>query len=259
MTVSASRPLAGRVALVTGAGSGIGAATAVRLARAGASVVLAVHSDGSNDDVLAQLEEHRVLATAITVDVADEDDVARLFVAAAEQVGPVDICVSNAGVQVQVPFLDLTFDDWRQQMSVDLDATFLVGQAAARQMAGRRGGVIVNVTSVHEHQTFPGYSAYCAAKAGSSMLTRCMARELAPEGIRVVAVAPGAISSGGNADLDDDPDARARSEAGIPAHRLGRPEEVAELIAYLVSPEAAYITGTTVVIDGGFEQQTSVS
>lgn len=249
--------LADRVALVTGAASGIGAATVVRLARAGADVAVNVNVGEDGDEVLARVREHGVDAMVVEADVSVEIDVERMFEEVADRLGRVTVCVSNAGEQREASFLDTTFESWRSQMAVNLDATFLVGRAAARQMAGHGGGTIINVTSVHEHITFPGYAPYCAAKAGAGMLTKVMARELAAEGIRVVAVAPGAIASGGNA--DPDPDERARSEAGIPAHRLGRPEEVAELIAYLASPEAAYITGTTVVIDGALEQQTSTS
>lgn len=249
--------LVGRVALVTGAATGIGAATVVRLAGGGAAVAINVNVGESGDDVLARVREHGVDAMVVEADVSVEGDVERMFEEVADRLGRVTICVSNAGVQQEATFLDTSFESWRSQIAVNLDATFLVGRAAARGMVGHGGGTIINVTSVHEHITFPGYAPYCAAKAGAGMLTKVMARELAGDGIRVVAVAPGAIASGGNA--DEDPDERARSESGIPAHRLGRPEEVAELIAYLASPEAAYITGTTVVIDGALEQQTSTA
>lgn len=257
--MSGERPLAGQVALVTGAGSGIGAATAARLARAGADVAVNVHRDGSGDATVRAVEEHGVRAVQVTADVSDEEEVEALFHAVEAGLGRVTVCVSNAGVQEQAPFLELGLESWRRQLAVNLDGPFLVGRAAARRMAGHGGGTIINVTSVHEHTTFPGYAAYCAAKAGTGMLTRCMARELADEGIRVLAVAPGAITAGDNADAADDDDARRRAEAGIPAGRLGRPEEVADLIAYLASPAAAYVSGTTVVIDGALEQETSTS
>lgn len=257
--MTGERPLAGRVALVTGAASGIGAATAARLARAGADVAVNVHEEGSGASALAAIGEHGVRALEVTADVSDEDDVTAMFAAVEKDLGRVTVCVSNAGIQEQAPFLEVELDSWRRQMAVNLDATFLVGRTAARAMAGHGGGTIINVTSVHEHTTFPGYAAYCAAKAGAGMLTRAMARELASEGIRVVAVAPGAVESGDNADAEDDPEKLRRSLEGIPAGRLARPEEVADLIAYLASPEAAYITGTTVVIDGALEQETSTS
>lgn len=174
---------------------------------------------GTGAETLRAIEEVGSTAVEIEADVSDEADVERLFAEGQAACGPVSVCVSNAGMQEQRPFLDLSLEDWRSHLGVNLDATFLVGRAAARAMA----------------------------------------RELAPEGIRVVAVASGAITSGGNQDAESDPHELETSEAGIPSHRLGRPEEVAELIAYLVSPEAAYITGTTVVIDGALEQQVSSS
>ncbi|CAN5739732.1 SDR family oxidoreductase [soil metagenome] len=257
--MSGDRSLAGQIALVTGAGSGIGAATAARLARSGADVAVNVHRDGSGAETVQAVEEHGVRALEVTADVGDEQDVARLFRTVEEQLGPISICISNAGAQEESPFLDIELDSWRRQLSVNLDGPFLVGRAAARSMVGRGGGTIINVTSVHEHTTFPGYAAYCTAKAGAGMLTRAMARELAKEGIRVLAVAPGAVASGDNEDADEDPEQLRRTLAGIPAGRLARPEEVADLIAYLASPAAAYVTGTTVVIDGGLQQEVSTS
>ncbi len=245
-------PLSGQIALVTGASSGIGAATAARLARAGADVAINVHPSDDGDDVAERVREHGRRVVVIPADVGDEDEVGRMFGRIADELGPLGICVSNAGIQQAAPFVDTSFDSWRQQLAVNLDATFLVGRAAARAMAGRGGGVIINVTSVHEHTTFPDHAPYCAAKAGAGMLTRCMARELASEGIRVLAVAPGAILSGANEDSDGE-----GSQSGIPAGRLGRPEEVAELICFLATPAAVYVSGTSIVIDGALEQEVS--
>jgi glucose 1-dehydrogenase len=257
--MTAERPLAGQIALVTGASSGIGAATAARLARAGADVAVNIRKEGSGDATVAAVAEHGVRALPVVADVTDEGAVTAMFATVEEELGRVTVCVNNAGVQEEAPFLELELDSWQRQLAVNLDGPFLVGRSAARSMAGRGGGTIINVTSVHEHTTFPRYAAYCAAKAGAGMLTKAMARELAPEGIRVVAVAPGAVESGDNAEVDDDPERLRRAIAGIPAGRLARPEEVADLIAYLASPRAAYITGTTVVIDGALELETSTS
>ena len=160
-------------------------------------------------------------------------------------------------MQEETPFLELDLDTWRTQLAVDLDGAFLMASAACRRMADRGTGVVVNVTSVHEHQPRPGFAAYCAAKAGLGMLTKVMARELAEYGIRAVDVAPGAVETPIQGERSDEE--RAEQEAGIPAGRLGTPEEVAALIAWLVSPEAAYVSGTTVVIDGALEQQVSLS
>ncbi|QXC62198.1 SDR family NAD(P)-dependent oxidoreductase [Aquihabitans sp. G128] len=156
MIESEARPLAGRVALVTGAGSGIGAATAIRLARAGADVAVNVHRPGSGDATVRAVEEQGRRAIQVVADVGEEADVAALFRTVEAELGRVSVCVSNAGTQEQAPFLELELASWRRQLSVNLDATFLVGRAAARSMVGHGGGTIVNVTSVHEHTTFPG-------------------------------------------------------------------------------------------------------
>ena len=253
----ASGRLDGLVALVTGAGRGIGAAVAVRLARDGAAVGVNVRSREKADETLAAIAGFGGRAVALVGDVAEEDDVRRIVAECVEHFGGLSVAVNNAGTQEESPFLELELSAWRRQMAVDLDGVFLVGREAARHMAGHGGGVIVNVTSVHEHTTFPGFTAYCAAKAGAGMLTRNMARELAPHGIRVVAVAPGAVTTGDNAELLDDPEEREKALAGIPAGRMAEPAEIAALVSFLASPEAAYITGTSVVIDGGLELQVS--
>ncbi len=176
-----------------------------------------------------------------------------------DDLGRLTIAVNNAGMQKETPFLELEASSWRAQLSVDLDGAFLVAQAAARQMAGRGGGVIVNVTSVHEHQPRPGFAAYCSAKAGLGMLTKVMARELAPYGIRVVSVAPGAIDTGdAGRDRVRRPSASSSSTASR-RDRLARPEEVAGLVAWLVSPEAGYVSGASYVLDGALMTQVSLA
>ncbi len=249
--------LDGQVALVTGAGSGIGAEVAIRLARDGAAV-------GVNglraDKVTATLD--RIVAgggraLAVIGDVSKSDDVARVVRETDEQLGGLHILVNNAGLQQQTPFLELDLDTWRAQLSVDLDGAFLMASAACRLMAPRGGGVVVNVTSVHEHQPRPGFAAYCTAKAGLGMLTKVMARELAEYGIRAVAVAPGAIETPIQGEQSEQLQQQQRD--GIPAGRLGTAGEVAALVAYLVSPAAAYVSGTTVVIDGALETQVSLA
>ena len=144
-----------------------------------------------------------------------------------------------------------------RSLSVDLDGAFLMASAACRLMAPRDGGIVVNVTSVHEHQPRPGFAAYCTAKAGLGMLTKVMARELAEYGIRAVAVAPGAIETPIQGEQSEQEQRQQRD--GIPAGRLGTAGEVAALVAYLVSPAAAYVSGTTVVIDGALETQVSLA
>lgn len=249
--------LDGQVALVTGAGSGIGAEVAVRLARDGAAVGV---NGRSADEVASTLD--RIVAgggraIAAIGDVSKPDDVARVVRETDEHLGGLHILVNNAGLQQQTPFLQLDLDTWRSQLSVDLDGAFLMASAACRLMALRGGGVVVNVTSVHEHQPRPGFAAYCTAKAGLGMLTKVMARELAEYGIRAIAVAPGAIETPIQGEQSEQEQQQQRD--GIPAGRLGTAGEVAALVAYLVSPAAAYVSGTTVVIDGALETQVSLA
>ena len=252
-----ARALDGLVALVTGAGSGIGAEVAARLARDGAAVGVNGLSDGEVADTLERITAGGGRAVAAVGDVSDPGDAARMVREVDEQLGGMHVLVNNAGLQEETPFLELDLDTWRKQLSVDLDGAFLMASEACKVMTPRGSGVIINVTSVHEHQPRPGYAAYCAAKAGLGMLTKVIARELADRGIRAVAVAPGAIETPIQGERSEE-EVR-EQEAGIPAGRLGTPSEVAALVSYLASPAAAYISGTTIVIDGALEQQVSLS
>ncbi len=250
-------PLDGLVALVTGAGSGIGAEVAARLAQDGAAVGVNGLTPDEVGDTLKRITDGGGRAVALVGDVSDPDDAARLVRECDEQLGGLHVLVNNAGLQEQTPFLELDLDTWRKQLSVDLDGAFLMASEACKVMAPRGSGVVLNVTSVHEHQPRPGYAAYCAAKAGLGMLTKVIARELADRGIRAVAVAPGAIETPIQGERTA---AEVREqEEGIPAGRLGTPAEVAGLISWLVSPAAAYVSGTTIVMDGALEQQVSLS
>ncbi len=249
--------LEGQVALVTGAGGGIGAEIAVRLGREGAAIAVNGRSVEEVQAIVDRIVASGGRAIAVVGDVSQPDDVSRLVGETDQQLGALNILVNNAGVQVETPFLDLDLDTWRAQLAVDLGGAFLMASAACRLMASRGGGIVINVTSVHEHQPRPGYAAYCTAKAGLGMLTKVMARELAPYGIRAVAVAPGAVETPIQGDQTDQQQRQQRD--GIPAGRVGTVGEVAALVAYLVSPAAAYISGTTIVIDGALETQVSLS
>jgi NAD(P)-dependent dehydrogenase (short-subunit alcohol dehydrogenase family) len=252
-----TQPLEGLVALVTGAGSGIGAAVATRLARDGAAVGVNGLTDDEVADTVAQIRGAGGRALAVVGDVSQAPDAERMVREVEEQLGGLDVLVNNAGLQEQTPFLELDLDTWRKQLSVDLDGAFLMAGQACRVMARRGGGVVVNVTSVHEHQPRPVYAAYCAAKAGLGMLTKVIARELADRGIRAVAVAPGAIETPIQGERSEQQ--VREQEEGIPAGRLGTAAEIAALISFLASPAAAYVSGTTVVADGALEQQVSLS
>jgi glucose 1-dehydrogenase len=244
--------LDGKVALVTGAGTGIGRAIAVRLASDGASVGVNVRDAGEAKDTLHEVEAAGGTAVALVGDVSVEDDVRRVVAECVDRLGGLDVAVNNAGVQEASPFLDTTLESWQRQLDVDLTGVFLVSREAARQMAARGGGVVVNISSVHEHRPWPNAAAYCAAKAGVGMLTACMGRELARYGVRAVSVAPGAIATEANLERHCGMSSDEIREQ-VPAGRMGRPEEVAALVAWLASDEAAYVTATTVTMDGGFE------
>jgi glucose 1-dehydrogenase len=253
----ANKQLAGKVALVTGASSGIGKAIAIEMGRRGASVV--VNYIGSPDAaaaVVKLIEQDDGSALAIQADVSKQSEVSSMVDQAVSKLGRLDVLVNNAGIEKETPFLEKSEEEWDRVISVDLKGIFLCTQMAARQMVKSGGGTIINISSVHEDLPFPGYAAYCAAKGGVRMLCRNLALELAKHHINVVNVAPGAINTPINARTMADPEKRLALEREIPLGRVGEPSEVAELVCYLASNAASYITGTTVVIDGGLMHQT---
>ena len=245
-------PLAGRRALVTGAASGIGRATARRLAADGAAVVIDHLGDAEAAGVLvAEIERDGGRALAVEADVSDEAQVDAMFARALEELGPVDVLVNNAGREKPFALLDMPLEEWNAVLALNLTGPFLCARALARGLAPGAGGVIVNVSSVHELIPWPMFSHYCASKGGLKLFAQTIARELAPRGIRVVNVAPGAILTPINQQLADDSDKRRAIEAEIPMGRLGQPEEVAAAIAWLAGPDARYITGSSLFVDGG--------
>lgn len=249
-----TRPLEGRRALVTGASSGIGAATAARLATDGAAVVIGyVGSDEAADALVAQIVSAGGTAVAHRGDVTVEEEVAGLFAAAAESLGgPVDLLVNNAGVESPHRLVEMPLAEWRRVIDVNLTGPFLCSRAACRALiAAGRPGVIVNVTSVHEVIPWEAYSHYCASKAGLKLFGQTIAKELAPHGIRVVSVAPGAIATPINAAVLADAGRRSSVESEIPWGRFGRAEEVAAAVAWVAGPGAEYVTGSTLFVDGG--------
>ncbi|MBW3610735.1 MAG: SDR family oxidoreductase [Actinobacteria bacterium] len=240
-----------RVAIVTGSDSGIGRATAVALAEGGCDVGITWHSDEDGaQETAAEVRAKGRRGEVRRVDLGDPAAGARLVDELSETLGGLDVLVNNAGTLSSSPFLELTLDEWRHVLGVDLDGAFACAQAGARRMvAAGRGGRIVNVTSVHEHVPLPGSAAYCAAKGGLGLLTKVMALELAPHGITVNAVAPGEVATPMTGMDDVDPTTVDR--AGIPAGRPGSAREIAAVVAFLASPAASYVTGSSVVADGG--------
>jgi glucose 1-dehydrogenase len=249
--------LEGRRAIITGASSGIGRATAVRLAREGASVAVNYFSDHESADaeaVVVKCETNPgVKAIAVKADVGSEDDVVRMVEQTKAAFGGIDILVNNAGVENQVPTLDMPLKDWDRVLRTNLTGAFLCLRECGKVMRDGGGGVIVNMSSVHEFIPWPGFAHYCASKGGIKLLMQTAARELAEArtNIRVVNIAPGAIATPINSFVLDDPTARHSVEGEIPIGRFGQPEEVAAAVAWVCSDQASYVTGTTLVVDGG--------
>jgi glucose 1-dehydrogenase len=235
-----------RVALVTGANTGIGWAIAQRLQRDG--FALAFHTRDENDESRERFEEiaRGGPAAWITADLGELETGERILDEAVEAFGRLDVLVNNAGMTVSKPALELTAEDFDHIFGVDVKAAFLLSIAAAKRMR-ERGGVIVNITSVHEHVPRPGFALYAPAKAALGMITRALALELGADGIRVVSVAPGAIRTPRNKGAD-------KNDDEIPLGRAGEPEDVAALVGWVVSDEARYVTGASLLVDGGFLQ-----
>jgi glucose 1-dehydrogenase len=252
--MDAARRLAGRRALVTGSASGIGRATVIRLAAEGAAAAVNyVGSRAAADEVVTEIEADRGRAVAIQADVSSEEQVEAMFQRARDELGgPVDLLVNNAGVEAPFKLVDMPLEEWNRVLGVNLTGAFLCAREAARGMvAAGAPGVIVNMSSVHEVIPWERFAHYCASKAGIKLWAQTIAKELAPERIRVVNIAPGAIATPINKDVLEDDTKRRAVEAEIPWGRFGKPEEIAAAVAWLASDEAEYVTGSTLFVDGG--------
>ena len=240
--------LKGKVALVTGAASGIGLAVARNLAGAGATVAINHLGGGAHAAALAGSLPG---AIAIEADVSRRADVDAMMARVVTELGGLDILVNNAGISDDSPFLGTAEEAWDRVIAINLKGPFLCAQAAARAMIPRGGGAIVNVSSIHEDVPMPYGAAYSASKGGLRMLMRTLALELAPHGIRVNNVAPGAISTPMNDALLHDPDRMRVLQSVVPLARIGTAEEVARVVGFLASDAASYVTGATYGVDGG--------
>jgi glucose 1-dehydrogenase len=248
-----SAPLSGKVAIVTGSGSGIGQAIAERLAQQGANVAV----DYRDHIEEAQTTQQKIASAGgksilVQADVTSLPDTQNLVDQAYAQLGRCDILVNNAGIEKSANFQDVTEADYDAVLNVNLKGAFFLTQAfVKRLLAAQLPGRIVNISSVHEDMVFPHFSTYATSKGGMRMLMRNLAVELGPHNITVNNVAPGAIATPINAGLLANKPELAALLNNIPLGRMGKPEEVANLVAFLASDDAAYITGSTYVIDGG--------
>lgn len=242
-----------KVAIITGGGRGIGKGIALRFAEEGARVVISQRDAESLDATRAEIEASGGVATGIVCDVADPAAVDALVSETVERYGGLDILVNNAGIAWQHgSFLDLTLDDWNTYISINLTGSFLTGQAAARAMvaAGTRGK-IVNIGSIQSFMYQPDFAAYAASKGGVHMLTKAMAKELAPHDIAVNMVAPGPVKVERNVERQESDAFLATIAHHVPAARAGAPADVAAAVLYLSSDECGFVTGSTITVDGG--------
>jgi len=247
--------LKGKVALITGARRGMGRTHALALAKKGVKVIVTDIDLADCQKVADEIKSQGGQALALKLDVSKKTDVEQVVKKIVEQFGRLDILINNAGIAQFKPFLQLTEEEWDRTLDINLKGQFFCSQAAALVMKEKGGGVIVNISSVAMGQQgigFPNIAHYCASKGGIVALTEALAVELAPFKIRVNAIAPGMIETPMIEPVKKDPKTLEGLLARVPLHRIGKPEEVSELVLFLASDSSSYMTGSTVVIDGGW-------
>jgi len=254
------RKLQGQTAIVTGASSGIGQAIAVALAESGANVTVNYHSDESGaKETEARIEAVSGNCILVKGDIGKEHDVNRLFYQTKEAFGDLHILISNAGIQKDSPFLEMSYADWDAVIKTNLYGAFMAANAAAKAFVGQEpdeevskaAGKIVFISSVHDKIPWSGRVNYATSKGGTKMMMQSIAQELAPYKIRVNSISPGAIETPINEDQRDDEEEVKQMLAKIPYGRIGQPEEIGKAVSWLVSDDADYVTGATLYIDGG--------
>lgn len=243
------------MALVTGASKGLGKAVALALAEAGAQLALASRDENLLARTAEEIRFNGGAAKVFPTDVTDESQVQALEKAVIESGGRLQILVNNAGINIRKPLTCLTLDEWNRTLQTNLTSAFLMCRSFVPHMKGQGYGRIINMTSMMSHIALPDRTAYAASKAGLLGFTRALALELAPEGITVNGISPGPCATEINKPLLENPELTRFFLSRVPVGRWGRPEEVARLAVYLCSEEAAFITGTDIVIDGGWSAQ----
>jgi glucose 1-dehydrogenase len=248
--------LDGKVVVVTGGNSGIGKAIVLAMAAEGARVVVdyVAHEDAT-DRLVAEVEAAGGEAVGVEADITKADDLHRMMQTAVDSFGRLDVLVNNAGLETRQSLLDTTEADYEKVLAVNMKSAFFAAQAAAKRFIEQGdGGLVLNISSVHEDWPMPGNIAYCVSKGGMRMLTRTAGVELGEHGIRMVNIAPGAVDTPINASTTSDADALAKLQDAIPLHRLAQASDIADVAVFLASGKAAYMTATTVVVDGGIMQ-----
>ena len=245
-----------RVAIVTGSSEGIGKAIAIAFAKSGeySGVVINSRKEEEAQRVSEELKTVGCNSIAIQADISKENDCIKLIDGTIKHYGRIDVLVNNAGIQKDVPFEQTSIEEWYKIIGVDLTGSFVCSREAIKQMEKQndpKGGCIINISSVHQTIPKPHYVPYATSKAGIEMMTKTMALELAKYNIRANLVAPGAIETNMNKKLKENKDMLERVLAQIPVKRIGNPEEVANVVEFLASDKASYVTGTTFYVDGG--------
>lgn len=250
-----NHPLDGRVAVITGASRGLGKQMAEALAEAGATVVAVARNQELLEKVRSSIEDRGGKAHAFVADLRKDNEVSRFAERVHAEAGEPDILINNAGINLRKPLHEFTLEEWHRVMHTNLDSTFLCTRAFVPGMIEKRFGRILNLTSTMAHVALPGRSAYCTSKFGLLGMTKALALELAPHGITVNGISPGPFATEMNTALIEDPARNAQFISKIPVGRWGKVEEIGPLAVFLCSDAAGFITGTDIVIDGGWTAQ----
>jgi NAD(P)-dependent dehydrogenase (short-subunit alcohol dehydrogenase family) len=244
--------LQGKVAVITGASRGLGKAIALALGGSGAKLALVGRDPQKLAETAAETGALGAESCVFLADVAQEDQVGTLARQVVERFERVDILVNNAGMNIRKPVADYTLDEWRQVMDTNLTSIFLMCRAFIPHMRGRDYGRILNLTSIMSHVSLPGRGVYSASKAGALGLTRALAQELAPDNINVIAISPGPFATEMNRTLMNTPELNQQFMSNVPLNRWGKPQDIGQLALFLCSESAGFITGTDILIDGGW-------
>jgi glucose 1-dehydrogenase len=248
--------LQGKTMIVTGGNSGIGEAIVLAAAAEGANIVIdyVVHPEETTE-IVGKIHQAGGKAVGVRADVSRVADLAAMVDAAVEQFGRLDVLVNNAGVETRTSILDTTEEQYDKVMTINLKSAFFGTQLAAKRFVAQGdGGLVINISSVHEEWPMPGNTPYCVSKGGMRMLARTAGVELGPHGIRVVNIGPGAVATPINASTMSDPAKMKALDAAIPLRRMAEPEEIAQTVVFLASDKARYLTATSVFVDGGIMQ-----